>query len=294
MTATSASPPNNDGVVIRLSFPALTEERRREYVKLAKHYAEDGRVAVRNIRRDARKHLEGAEKQPRDLLRRARSGREGDGEDHPRARREDRQGPGSQRARAARGVSRRRLSWQTSATSPDEEREPTEGVQIVGDEEPALRFGPDDTGPLPALDGAADRRGAEDPGRGAPRRRRPVVELLGPGPGLARRPERGRRRRPRPHAADRGPARRSIPTPEASCSAPGEPSRPVERPTTATTATGEQARVTPIRTRREAPDPPRARPEPHGVRHRGGGPPAGTCRWPSPSASASPRSSCCS
>ena len=54
--------PNNDGIVIRLSFPALTEERRREYVKLAKHYAEDGRVAVRNIRRDARKHLEVAER----------------------------------------------------------------------------------------------------------------------------------------------------------------------------------------------------------------------------------------
>ena len=54
--------PSNDGVVIRLSFPALTEERRKEYVKLAKHYAEDGRVAVRNIRRDARKHLEASEK----------------------------------------------------------------------------------------------------------------------------------------------------------------------------------------------------------------------------------------
>ena len=102
--------PNNDGVVIRLSFPPLTEERRKEYVKVVKHMAEDGRVAVRNVRRDARKHLEGAEKRRRDLLRRARSGREGDGEDHPRARREDRQGPGAQRARAARGLSRRRLS----------------------------------------------------------------------------------------------------------------------------------------------------------------------------------------
>ena len=110
--------PNNDGIVIRLAFPALTEERRREYVKVVKHIAEDGRVAVRNIRRDARKHLEASEKEPRDLLRRARSGREGAREDHPRARREDRQGPGSQGARAARGVSRRRLSWQTSATSP--------------------------------------------------------------------------------------------------------------------------------------------------------------------------------
>ncbi|MGA0299240.1 MAG: ribosome recycling factor, partial [Ilumatobacteraceae bacterium] len=39
--------PNNDGVVIRLNFPALTEERRRDYVKIAKNMAEDGRVAVR-------------------------------------------------------------------------------------------------------------------------------------------------------------------------------------------------------------------------------------------------------
>ncbi len=56
------SAPNNDGVVIRLAFPPLTEERRREYVKVVKHMAEDGRVAVRNLRRDARKHLDHAEK----------------------------------------------------------------------------------------------------------------------------------------------------------------------------------------------------------------------------------------
>jgi len=54
--------PSNDGSVIRLSFPALTEERRREYVKVVKHMAEDGRVAVRNLRRDARKHLESSER----------------------------------------------------------------------------------------------------------------------------------------------------------------------------------------------------------------------------------------
>jgi len=54
--------PSNDGQVIRLAFPALTEERRKEYVKVVKHMAEDGRVAVRNLRRDARKHLETAEK----------------------------------------------------------------------------------------------------------------------------------------------------------------------------------------------------------------------------------------
>lgn len=54
--------PSNDGVVIRLSFPVLTEERRKEYVKVVKNMAEDGRVAIRNIRRDTRKQLETAEK----------------------------------------------------------------------------------------------------------------------------------------------------------------------------------------------------------------------------------------
>ena len=54
--------PSNDGVVIRINFPALTEERRKEYVKVVKHMAEDGRISLRNIRRDARKHLEAAEK----------------------------------------------------------------------------------------------------------------------------------------------------------------------------------------------------------------------------------------
>ena len=54
--------PSNDGVVVRLGFPALTEERRKEYVKVVKNMAEEGRVAVRNIRRDVRKTLETAEK----------------------------------------------------------------------------------------------------------------------------------------------------------------------------------------------------------------------------------------
>ena len=61
-TADLGVAPSNDGVIIRLTFPMLTEERRKEYVKLVKNMAEDGRVAVRNIRRDARKHLETAEK----------------------------------------------------------------------------------------------------------------------------------------------------------------------------------------------------------------------------------------
>lgn len=54
--------PSNDGVVIRLTFPVLTEERRKEYVKLVKNMTEDGRIAIRNVRRDARKQLETAEK----------------------------------------------------------------------------------------------------------------------------------------------------------------------------------------------------------------------------------------
>jgi ribosome recycling factor len=54
--------PNNDGTVIRLTFPPLTEERRKEMVKVVHHKAEDGRVAVRNLRRAARKDLEALEK----------------------------------------------------------------------------------------------------------------------------------------------------------------------------------------------------------------------------------------
>ena len=54
--------PSNDGTVIRLAFPALTEERRKDFVKVAKHKAEEARVAVRNVRRAARHDLEALEK----------------------------------------------------------------------------------------------------------------------------------------------------------------------------------------------------------------------------------------
>jgi ribosome recycling factor len=50
--------PSNDGTLIRVPFPPLTEERRRDLVKLCKGYAEEARVAVRNIRRDANHKLE--------------------------------------------------------------------------------------------------------------------------------------------------------------------------------------------------------------------------------------------
>ena len=49
--------PTNDGRVIRLAIPALTEERRREMVKQARRRVEEGRVALRNIRRDAHKDM---------------------------------------------------------------------------------------------------------------------------------------------------------------------------------------------------------------------------------------------
>lgn len=49
--------PSNDGKVIRLPIPQLTEERRKELVKVARQIAEDGKIAVRNVRRDADKHL---------------------------------------------------------------------------------------------------------------------------------------------------------------------------------------------------------------------------------------------
>ena len=49
--------PSNDGKIIRVVFPELTEERRREFVKLAKERAEEGRVSVRNVRRHAKGEL---------------------------------------------------------------------------------------------------------------------------------------------------------------------------------------------------------------------------------------------
>ncbi len=44
--------PNNDGIAIRLNIPPLTTERRKEFVKMASKYAEEGKVALRNVRRD--------------------------------------------------------------------------------------------------------------------------------------------------------------------------------------------------------------------------------------------------
>lgn len=50
--------PSNDGKTIRLPIPTLTEERRKELVKIVRRLAEEGRIAIRNVRRDVMRHLE--------------------------------------------------------------------------------------------------------------------------------------------------------------------------------------------------------------------------------------------
>jgi len=69
--------PTNDGIVIRVPIPSLTEERRKDIVKMAKKYAEDSRVGVRNARREAMEALKRAEKEI-NLSEDARKGAEGD------------------------------------------------------------------------------------------------------------------------------------------------------------------------------------------------------------------------
>jgi len=55
--------PISDGQLVRIPIPLLNEERRRELVKLVKKFAEEGRIAIRNVRRDAIEHVKKAEKQ---------------------------------------------------------------------------------------------------------------------------------------------------------------------------------------------------------------------------------------
>lgn len=55
--------PTNDGVMIRIPIPALTDERRKELIRHVHNVAEDGRIGIRNIRRDANDHIKKAEKE---------------------------------------------------------------------------------------------------------------------------------------------------------------------------------------------------------------------------------------
>ncbi len=96
--------PGNDGNVIRVSIPQLTEERRRDLVKQAKSKGEDAKVSVRNIRRKAMEELT-----PHQEGRRRRRGRghprgEGPGQDHPSVHGADRRAGQAQRGRVAGGL----------------------------------------------------------------------------------------------------------------------------------------------------------------------------------------------
>jgi ribosome recycling factor len=62
MTSDLGLVPNNDGKIIRLPIPPLTEERRKELVRLTHKIAEEGRIAIRNIRHDANKRIHQAQK----------------------------------------------------------------------------------------------------------------------------------------------------------------------------------------------------------------------------------------
>lgn len=61
--------PSNDGNVIRLAFPSLTEERRKDLIRLVRHLAEDGRVAIRNVRRHCKEQLESEDVSEDDIRR---------------------------------------------------------------------------------------------------------------------------------------------------------------------------------------------------------------------------------
>lgn len=62
MTSDLGLTPTNDGKLIRINFPPLTEERRKEFVKLARKYGEECKVSIRNVRRDANEALKKLEK----------------------------------------------------------------------------------------------------------------------------------------------------------------------------------------------------------------------------------------
>jgi len=63
MSADLGLNPTNDGVMIRIPIPALTDERRKELIRHVHNLAEEGRVGVRNVRRDANDHIKKAEKE---------------------------------------------------------------------------------------------------------------------------------------------------------------------------------------------------------------------------------------
>ena len=102
--------PNNDGQIIRLQIPELTEERRKELVKVVRSLAEEGRVAIRNIRRDVMHDLRELQGRRRGRLRRRAPRRGGAPEAHRREDQGARRGPQGQGRRDPRGVRAPRTS----------------------------------------------------------------------------------------------------------------------------------------------------------------------------------------
>ena len=98
--------PSNDGKVVRLPIPALTEERRKDLVKVVRRVAEDGKVAIRNVRRDVMQHSEGARRERRRGRRRGASRRAAGAEDHGRPHEVDRRPLEGERGRDHGGLTR--------------------------------------------------------------------------------------------------------------------------------------------------------------------------------------------
>ena len=108
--------PSNDGKIIRLPIPQLTEERRKDLVKVVRQRAEDGRVAVRNVRRDVMQHLEELVRNGDGRRRRGAPRGGARPEAHRRARPQDRRAAEAQGSRDPRGLSiRARSRWQRVA-----------------------------------------------------------------------------------------------------------------------------------------------------------------------------------
>src|SRR5450755_155092 len=105
--------PSNDGNLIRLGIPELTEERRKQLVKVVRHIAEEGRVAIRNIRRDVMHDLR--EWRGRGETRRSRAA-EGHRCPHRRARRAA-EAQGSRDTRGVAWPGRRPATWRSSPTA---------------------------------------------------------------------------------------------------------------------------------------------------------------------------------
>ncbi len=172
--------PSNDGVSIRLSFPPLTTERRKELVKVVRGMAEDGKVTLRNLRRAVRHELDSLEKDGElssDEL--ARAEKELDriihaqrGRDRPRA--------GSQGTRAPGGLMADdpRDDAEPRAAAP---ADPTEGVRIIKPDEAAEAVERGD-----AVKRRGERRAAygdrpETPGGPRPSLRFPLADSSDPG-----------------------------------------------------------------------------------------------------------------